>query len=159
MANDIPALITVSTRASLKKYHTFNLVLGQGDNGDEWQFDRIGTEQEKLQVEREVQELRERLAQVEEWKKRREEIEDELAAVWTDKGGALEAPAYTEETESQPELVERPQEQVEEQAEGQAEEEAEEEAEKQVEQQVEEPADEQTEEQSEEQPEEQPEKL
>jgi ATP-binding cassette subfamily D (ALD) long-chain fatty acid import protein len=92
-------LITVSTRASLKKYHTFNLVLGQGDNGDEWQFERIGTEQEKLQVEREVQELRERLAQVDEWKKRRQEIDDELAAVWTDKGGALGAPEYVEEIE------------------------------------------------------------
>jgi ATP-binding cassette subfamily D (ALD) long-chain fatty acid import protein len=110
VANYRPALITVSTRASLKKYHTFNLVLGQGDNGDEWQFERIGTEQEKLQVEREVQELRERLAQVDEWKKRREEIDEELAAVWTDKGGALDAPVYAEEAESQPEPVEQPEE-------------------------------------------------
>ncbi|KAH7321380.1 ABC transporter transmembrane region 2-domain-containing protein [Stachybotrys elegans] len=94
-------LITVSTRASLKKYHTFNLILGLGDNGDEWQFERIGTEREKMQVEKEVQELRERLAQVEDWKQRREEIEKELAAVWTDKGEALEAPSYAAEEEQQ----------------------------------------------------------
>ncbi|KAK7744127.1 ATP-binding cassette long-chain fatty acid transporter pxa1 [Cytospora paraplurivora] len=72
-------LITISTRASLKKYHTFNLTLGMGDNGDEWEFERIGTEREKMHVERELQDLRERLAKVEEWKRRRDEIEKELA--------------------------------------------------------------------------------
>jgi ATP-binding cassette, subfamily D (ALD), peroxisomal long-chain fatty acid import protein len=78
-ANYFAALITISTRASLKKYHTFNLVLGMGDAGDEWEFERIGTEREKMQVERELQELKERLSQVEKWKQRREEIEKELA--------------------------------------------------------------------------------
>ncbi|GKU00851.1 peroxisomal abc transporter [Fusarium langsethiae] len=89
-------LITISTRASLKKYHKYNLVLGMGDRGDEWEFERIGTEREKMQVEKELQELRERLAQVEEWKKRRDEIETELSAVWTDQGEVLEAPTYAE---------------------------------------------------------------
>lgn len=88
-------LITVSTRASLKKYHTFNLILGQGDNGGEWELERIGTEREKMQVEKELQDLRERLEKVNEWKERREEIERELAAVWTDKGEALPPPSYT----------------------------------------------------------------
>lgn len=88
-------MITVSTRASLKKYHTFNLILGQGDNGDEWELERIGTEREKMQVEKELQDLRERLEKVNEWKERREEIERELAAVWTDKGEALPPPSYT----------------------------------------------------------------
>ncbi|KYK55894.1 lipid transporter [Drechmeria coniospora] len=87
-------LITISTRASLKKYHTFNLVLGLGEKGDQWEFERIGTEREKMQVEKELQELRERLAQVDEWKTRRDEIEQELASVWTDKGEALSAPSY-----------------------------------------------------------------
>ncbi|KAI1425761.1 ABC transporter transmembrane region 2-domain-containing protein [Xylaria sp. FL1777] len=88
-------LITISTRASLKKYHTFNLALGLGDNGDEWEFERIGTEREKMQVERELQELRERLSQVEQWRQRREEIEKELAQVWIEKNDApLEAPPY-----------------------------------------------------------------
>ncbi|KAI1342806.1 ABC transporter transmembrane region 2-domain-containing protein [Xylariaceae sp. FL0016] len=89
-------LITISTRASLKKYHTFNLVLGVGEQGDEWEFERIGTEREKMQVERELQDLHERLAQVEEWKQRRDDIEKELAQVWTEAGDEpLEAPPYT----------------------------------------------------------------
>lgn len=97
------ALITISTRASLKKYHTFNLVLGMGAQGDEWAFERIGTEQEKMQVERELLELTERLALVEEWKKRRDEIEQELAAVWMDKGEALDGPDYVGAVEGGPE--------------------------------------------------------
>lgn len=88
------ALITMSTRASLKKYHTYNLVLGLGERGDEWAFEAIGTEREKLQVEKELQEIRERLAQVEDWKRRKQEIEEELATVWTDHGAPLEAPAH-----------------------------------------------------------------
>ncbi|KAL6891966.1 ABC transporter transmembrane region 2 domain-containing protein [Trichoderma evansii] len=87
-------LITISTRASLKKYHTYNLQLGAGDDADSWEFERIGTEREKMQVEKEVQDLRERLAQVDELKKRREEIENELNAVWTEKGDLLDAPSY-----------------------------------------------------------------
>lgn len=89
-------LITISTRASLKKYHTFNLVLGMGEAGDEWEFERIGTEREKMHVERELQELRERLAKVEEWKTRRDEIEKELAQVWVEGGEGLPPPAYAE---------------------------------------------------------------
>ncbi|KAJ3474788.1 hypothetical protein NLG97_g9694 [Lecanicillium saksenae] len=93
-------LITISTRASLKKYHTYNLVLGQGETGDEWEFERIGTEREKLQVEKELQEIRERLAQVDEWKQRREDIDKELAAVWTDQGESLDAPEYVDKSEA-----------------------------------------------------------
>lgn len=85
----------------MKKYHTFNLLLGQGENGDEWEFDRIGTEREKMQVERELQDLRERLAQVEQWKQRREEIEKELAQVWTESDAVpLNPPPYAEEEQS-----------------------------------------------------------
>ncbi|KAK4156900.1 ABC transporter transmembrane region 2-domain-containing protein [Chaetomidium leptoderma] len=75
-------LITISTRASLKKYHTFNLVLGQGEQGDRWELQRIGTETEKTHARRELKELREKLAQVETWKARHAEIESELAKVW-----------------------------------------------------------------------------
>lgn len=68
-----------------------------GEAGDEWEFERIGTEREKMHVERELQELRERLAKVEEWKKRRDEIEAELAQVWVEGGDdALPPPAYAE---------------------------------------------------------------
>ncbi|KAI9705924.1 MAG: hypothetical protein M1836_005330 [Candelina mexicana] len=89
-------LITISTRASLKKYHTFNLTLGLGHDGAEWDFERIGTEKEKMNVERELQELRERLAQIEEWKRRREEIEEELGKVWLEGGDELGPPQYAE---------------------------------------------------------------
>jgi len=82
-------LITISTRASLKKYHAFNLTLGLGADGTEWEYERIGTEKEKLNVERELQELRKSLAQVQEWKRRHEEIERELAKVWVDGGNVL----------------------------------------------------------------------
>lgn len=99
-------LITISTRASLKKYHTFNLVLGLGERGDEWEFECIGTEREKMQVERELQELRERLSLVEEWKKRREEIDKELAQVWTDAGELSPPPYMSEDSQAGTESME-----------------------------------------------------
>ena len=87
-------LITISTRASLKRYHTFNLTLGMGEDGTEWEWERIGTEKEKMGVERELAELRERLAKVKEWSARKEEIETELAKVWVEGGAVLESPAF-----------------------------------------------------------------
>jgi len=92
-------LITISTRASLKKYHTFNLTLGLGPEGEQWEFERIGTEKEKLGVEKELQELRRRLDNVEELKRRREEIENELRKVWVEEG-ELAAPPYQEGDEA-----------------------------------------------------------
>lgn len=47
-----------------------------------------------MQVEKELQDLRERLAKVDEWEKRREEIDAELASVWTDKGNVVDPPSY-----------------------------------------------------------------
>lgn len=88
-------LITISTRASLKKYHTYNLTLGLGEEGELWEFERIGTEKEKLGVERELQELRQRLAQVDEWKARREWIDQELCKVWATEG-EIAPPPYQE---------------------------------------------------------------
>ncbi|KAF2219500.1 ABC transporter transmembrane region 2-domain-containing protein [Elsinoe ampelina] len=87
-------LITISTRASLKRYHTFTLTLGLGPAGDEWEFQRIGTESEKGSVEKELAELRARLAEKETWESRKKEIEAELAKVWTEGGKELEAPGY-----------------------------------------------------------------
>lgn len=92
----LAALITISTRASLKRYHTFTLTLGNGEHADEWEFQRIGTASEKSSVEKELAELRERLAKVEEWKKRKEEIDEELGRVWVEGGEELGPPAYTE---------------------------------------------------------------
>src|ERR1700760_3117236 len=77
-------LITISTRASLKRYHTFNLTLGLGEDGTGWEYERIGTEEEKMGVERELVDLRERLAKVHEWEERKKKIEEELAQVWVE---------------------------------------------------------------------------
>jgi ATP-binding cassette subfamily D (ALD) long-chain fatty acid import protein len=90
-------LITISTRASLKRYHTFNLTLGLGEDGSGWEYERIGTEEEKMGVERELVELRERLAKVKEWEARKVDIDAELAQVWVEGGEVLAKPTYGEE--------------------------------------------------------------
>ncbi|MCJ1409110.1 hypothetical protein MMC19_003188 [Ptychographa xylographoides] len=96
-------LITISTRASLKKYHTFNLTLGSGVDGTDWDFERIGTVEEKTGVEKELQELRQRLTKVEKWKMRRKEIVEELKRVWVtkqgSKAGELPPPPYIRDEE------------------------------------------------------------
>ncbi|KAL4763408.1 ABC transporter transmembrane region 2-domain-containing protein [Aspergillus foveolatus] len=98
-------LITISTRASLKKYHTFNLTIGVGSEGEQWQFERIGTAKEKLGVEKELQEIRMRLNKVDEWKRRRQEIEDELQKVWVDHGELAPSP-YEEDLKAAKDEVE-----------------------------------------------------
>ncbi|KAF2868810.1 ABC transporter transmembrane region 2-domain-containing protein [Massariosphaeria phaeospora] len=90
-------LITISTRASLKRYHDYTLTLGGGEHGDEWDLQRIGTESEKSSVEKELAELRARLAKVEEWKLRKQEIDAELNKVWLDGGAELAPPRYAED--------------------------------------------------------------
>lgn len=65
-----------------------------GDNGDEWEFQRIGTESEKQSTEKEIAELRSQLEKVEEWRARKEEIDAELNKVWTEGSGELDAPDY-----------------------------------------------------------------
>ena len=88
-------LITISTRASLKKYHTYNLTLGLGTEGEHWQLEKIGTDKEKLGVEKELLELRNRLDKVDEWRQRREQIEKELSKVWAE-DGEVAPPSYEE---------------------------------------------------------------
>ncbi|KAG4034665.1 hypothetical protein MFRU_002g00220 [Monilinia fructicola] len=87
-------LITISTRASLKRYHTFNLTLGLGDDGAEWEYERIGTEREKMGVEKELQELRERMEMEGAWEERRKKIDEELEEVWVEGGERLAEPAH-----------------------------------------------------------------
>ncbi|SMR41573.1 unnamed protein product [Zymoseptoria tritici ST99CH_1E4] len=93
-------LITISTRASLKRYHSYTLTLGLGEEASEYEFVRIGTASEKDSVEKEIQELKEKLAQVESWKERRREIDTELNKVWV-KGEEepLPAPEYQQQQE------------------------------------------------------------
>ncbi|KAH9826328.1 ABC transporter transmembrane region 2 [Teratosphaeria destructans] len=97
-------LITISTRASLKRFHDYTLTLGLGDDASEYEFLRIGTASEKLSVQKELEELRGRLSLVGEWKRRREEVEAALGEVWVAGEGedaqqrsrSLEAPGYVE---------------------------------------------------------------
>ena len=86
-ANAFPALITVSTRASLKRYHSYTLTLGLGEEANEYEFLRIGTASEKDSVEKEIHELHERLSKVDQWRQRRKEIDEELGKVWIDGQG------------------------------------------------------------------------
>ena len=53
-----------------------------GEDANEYEFLRIGTASEKDSVEKELQELRDRMALVPRWEKRRREIEEELGRVW-----------------------------------------------------------------------------
>ena len=76
-------LITISTRASLKRYHEYTLTLGLGADASGYEFLKIGTSNEKESVEKEILELREQLQQVEGWRARRREIEEELGRVFT----------------------------------------------------------------------------
>lgn len=94
-------LITISTRASLKKYHTYNLVLGLGEEGFDYEWNQIGTESEKLGVEKEVHELEEKLAKVAEWEARLKDIDGELNKVLVVRidGRDVEVPAESVVTE------------------------------------------------------------
>ena len=89
-------LITISTRASLKRYHTFNLTLGLGEDGTGWEYERIGTEKEKMGVEKELLELKEKLTKVDEWEKRKAEIEEQLGKVWVEGADVLDPPSYND---------------------------------------------------------------
>lgn len=108
------ALITISTRASLKRYHTYSLTLGippetpgsplQDEESSSsvagqaygYSIQRIGTTSEKQSVAKELVELRERLSRVEGWKKRRQEIDEELSQVLPSAGGSIPWPSYEE---------------------------------------------------------------
>jgi ATP-binding cassette subfamily D (ALD) long-chain fatty acid import protein len=86
-------LITISTRASLKRHHRLHLRLGLGDDGAGWDLERIGTAAEQTGVERELRQLRERLANVPAWTRRRREIDEELGRTGAGAGAADAAAA------------------------------------------------------------------
>ncbi|PWN48530.1 putative peroxisomal half ABC transporter [Violaceomyces palustris] len=70
-------LITISHRPSLFKYHDVLLNL-TGENGS-WKMDYIGAETEKLTFDQEIEDLENKMAEVDTWKRRVEEIKNELA--------------------------------------------------------------------------------
>ncbi|KAK5170885.1 ATP-binding cassette long-chain fatty acid transporter pxa1 [Saxophila tyrrhenica] len=96
-------LLTISTRASLKRYHNFLLTLGLGEDASQYEFVRIGTQSERASAEEELNELRERLRAAGDLRQRREEIEEELGRVWVEKkeagaGEVLERAEYEEQS-------------------------------------------------------------
>ncbi|GAA96144.1 uncharacterized protein L969DRAFT_14342 [Mixia osmundae IAM 14324] len=70
-------LITISHRPSLFKYHSHLLRL-TGEKGT-WELSQIGTAEEKLSFAKEVEQIEAKLQDVESWKARLKEIENELA--------------------------------------------------------------------------------
>lgn len=71
------ALLTISHRPALFKYHRFLLRL-TGNNG-EWEWETIGTKEQLQSVEKEMASLQEKLNQVDQLKARLIEIDRELA--------------------------------------------------------------------------------
>ena len=71
-------LITISLRPSLAKYHRQLLTLQGQDGSARWTLTRLGTEEERLGIDREIKVLEERLAEVDRWERRVKELEGML---------------------------------------------------------------------------------
>ncbi|KAG5463432.1 MAG: hypothetical protein BJ554DRAFT_7572 [Olpidium bornovanus] len=72
----LAALVTISHRPSLFKYHKFLLRLS-GDHG-QWELSKIGADEESVSRAHEIARLKERLADVDALRRRVEEINKEL---------------------------------------------------------------------------------
>ncbi|KAL1917272.1 uncharacterized protein VTP21DRAFT_4928 [Calcarisporiella thermophila] len=79
------SLITISHRPALFKYHTHLLKL-TGDHG-RWEFSRIGTTEERMSSDKEIEALEAKLEQVEALKQRLREINAELQLSTAQKEG------------------------------------------------------------------------
>ncbi|KAJ3567866.1 hypothetical protein NP233_g6084 [Leucocoprinus birnbaumii] len=74
-------LITISLRPSLTKYHTQLLTLNLDSSGPaQWMLSRVGTAEERMEINREIKNLEERLADVESWEARVKELDELLSA-------------------------------------------------------------------------------
>lgn len=69
------------------------------EQSSDYSVQRIGTVSEKQSVEKELAELRERLGKVEEWEKRRKEIDEELGQELRNGGREIPPPAYQEQSD------------------------------------------------------------
>ncbi|TBU61179.1 ABC transporter transmembrane region 2-domain-containing protein [Dichomitus squalens] len=67
-------LITISLRPTLMRYHT-QLLTVAGDGTGRWALKRIGTAEERMDLDREIVSLEDKLAEVEKWEKRVKELE------------------------------------------------------------------------------------
>lgn len=83
-------LITISSRAALKKFHQFQLSL---DPTGAWAFERIGGAEERTELVRELDDLRQRAHAAQRMRDRLEAVNHELAQVWVEGGDKLPAPA------------------------------------------------------------------
>lgn len=73
----LTALITISHRPSLFKYHDVLLRLTGEDAA--WELTYIGTKEEQLSFDQEIQDLESKLSEVDNWKARVQEIQGELS--------------------------------------------------------------------------------
>ncbi|RPD65642.1 hypothetical protein L226DRAFT_550601 [Lentinus tigrinus ALCF2SS1-7] len=71
-------LITISLRPALMRYHTQLLTIA-GDGTGRWSLKRIGTAEERMDLDREIVSLENRLAEVGKWEQRVEELERMLS--------------------------------------------------------------------------------
>ncbi|OJT01704.1 ATP-binding cassette sub-family D member 1 [Trametes pubescens] len=72
-------LITISLRPTLMRYHTQLLTI-PGDGTGRWTLKRIGTAEERMDLDREIVSLEHRLAEVAQWETRLGELERLLSA-------------------------------------------------------------------------------
>jgi ATP-binding cassette, subfamily D (ALD), peroxisomal long-chain fatty acid import protein len=75
------ALVTISHRPTLLKYHQNQLRLGTGEDGYGWELQQLSSAQGRMTIEKEIAELEELMSQVDGWKARRQEIETALTKV------------------------------------------------------------------------------
>jgi len=73
-----------TTSPSLTKYHTRLLTL-TGDGTGSWMLSRVGTAEERMSVDREILTLERKLAEVEQWDQRVQELNTLLSS-----GGLIE---------------------------------------------------------------------
>nr|VWO94705.1 Polyadenylation factor subunit 2 [Ganoderma boninense] len=67
-------LVTISLRPALMRYHTQLLTIA-GDGTGRWTLKRIGTAEERMDMDREIVTLENKLAEVEKWETRVKELE------------------------------------------------------------------------------------
>jgi len=72
-------LITVSHRPTLFKYHQYLLRMGMGEDGHGWEWSRISDDTERLTIDKEVEALETKLAEVTALQERLGEIDKELS--------------------------------------------------------------------------------
>ncbi|KAH7345579.1 putative peroxisomal half ABC transporter [Rhizoctonia solani] len=70
-------LITISHRPTLNKYHKWLLTLS-GDSTGSWTYTRVGTEEERMELDREIERLEAQLSEVTQWERRLKEVANDL---------------------------------------------------------------------------------